>query len=39
MTWPIDLTPLINQIKIFTQTQKETNQLLLEIKQLLLEKK
>ena len=35
MSFLPDLTPLINQIKIFTQTQKETNQLLLEIKQLL----
>lgn len=34
-----DITPLVQQIKLFTQAQQETNQLLTEIKQILLTKK
>jgi hypothetical protein len=34
-----DLTPLINQVKVFTQAQQETNALLKEIKKLLETKK
>ncbi len=33
-----DLTPLINQIKEFNQNQLKTNQLLVEIKELLTKK-
>ena len=34
----VNLEPLIQQIKLFTQAQQETNQLLLEIKKLLTKK-
>jgi len=34
----VNLEPLIHQIKLFTQAQEKTNQLLLEIKELLTKK-